>query len=311
MFSEDPTLERSFRGHKDAINSVVFNPNMKQLISGSQDSCLMIWNFKPQLRAFRFSEHTHIRSLSTQLPFRRLEGSSPRAQRIERFDYGRPTCCEVWSVGDELNVRCHRSKGRSSVIKAHNGGVRCVSFSPDSSSIMSASDDKTLKVDPVERAEIQADAEWAQQLGQVGEVQPPRELGGFRRQKQAKKFQGKIPAPDQNAEVSRVATSASSPDLVISQNRDVQKKFQQELNATAKDAAAAAAAAAAVSASSRAEDEQVFVQAQSHSAQVNEPAASQTCEQEALEEEGEQAPTPALAQALSVEDVLVNVRLVV
>jgi centriolar protein POC1 len=55
---EDPTLERSFRGHKDAVNSVAFNPNMKQLISGSQDGCLMIWNFKPQLRAFRFSDHT-------------------------------------------------------------------------------------------------------------------------------------------------------------------------------------------------------------------------------------------------------------
>jgi len=54
---EDPTLERSFRGHKDAVNSVAFNPNMKQLISGSQDGCLMIWNFKPQLRAFRFSDH--------------------------------------------------------------------------------------------------------------------------------------------------------------------------------------------------------------------------------------------------------------
>jgi len=57
MSGEDPTLERSFRGHKDAVNSVAFNPNMKQLISGSQDGCLMIWNFKPQLRAFRFSDH--------------------------------------------------------------------------------------------------------------------------------------------------------------------------------------------------------------------------------------------------------------
>ena len=55
--ADDPTLERSFRGHKDAVNSVAFNPNMKQLISGSQDGCLMIWNFKPQLRAFRFSDH--------------------------------------------------------------------------------------------------------------------------------------------------------------------------------------------------------------------------------------------------------------
>jgi centriolar protein POC1 len=54
---DDPTLERSFRGHKDAVTSVAFNHNMKQLISGSLDGCVMIWNFKPQLRAFRFAGH--------------------------------------------------------------------------------------------------------------------------------------------------------------------------------------------------------------------------------------------------------------
>ena len=54
---EDPTLERSFRGHKDAVTSIAFNHNMKQLISGSLDGCVMVWNFKPQLRAFRFAGH--------------------------------------------------------------------------------------------------------------------------------------------------------------------------------------------------------------------------------------------------------------
>lgn len=36
---------------------MVFNTNMKQLISGSLDSCVMVWNFKPQLRAYRFAGH--------------------------------------------------------------------------------------------------------------------------------------------------------------------------------------------------------------------------------------------------------------
>ena len=53
----DPALERSFRGHKDTINSVAFNPNMKQLVSGGEDACVMVWNFKMQLRAFRFVGH--------------------------------------------------------------------------------------------------------------------------------------------------------------------------------------------------------------------------------------------------------------
>lgn len=54
---EDPTLERSFRGHKDAVTSVCFNPNMRQLVSGGLDGFVMVWNFKPQLRAFRFQGH--------------------------------------------------------------------------------------------------------------------------------------------------------------------------------------------------------------------------------------------------------------
>jgi WD40 repeat protein len=54
---DDPTLERSFRGHRDAVTSVAFNTNLKQLISGSLDNCVMVWNFKPQLRAFRFAGH--------------------------------------------------------------------------------------------------------------------------------------------------------------------------------------------------------------------------------------------------------------
>ena len=54
---EDPTLERCFRGHKSTVSCVAFNPNMRQLVSGSLDCSLMVWNFKPQLRAFKFVGH--------------------------------------------------------------------------------------------------------------------------------------------------------------------------------------------------------------------------------------------------------------
>jgi centriolar protein POC1 len=57
MQPDDPSLERSFRGHKDAVTSVAFNSNLKQLVSGSLDSYVMVWNFKPQLRAYRFAGH--------------------------------------------------------------------------------------------------------------------------------------------------------------------------------------------------------------------------------------------------------------
>jgi centriolar protein POC1 len=68
----DPTLERSFKGHKAAATCVSFNPTAKQLVSGGAgqafhsninyiprflDNAVMVWNFKPQLRAFCFLGH--------------------------------------------------------------------------------------------------------------------------------------------------------------------------------------------------------------------------------------------------------------
>jgi centriolar protein POC1 len=53
----DPCLERTFRGHRSYVNTVSFSPNLKQLASGAGDNCIMLWNFKPQLRAFRFVGH--------------------------------------------------------------------------------------------------------------------------------------------------------------------------------------------------------------------------------------------------------------
>ena len=61
----DPVLERAFRGHTGAVNALVFNPNMRQLISGGEDGSLLVWHFKPSLRAYRFTGHK-VRAWQTQ-----------------------------------------------------------------------------------------------------------------------------------------------------------------------------------------------------------------------------------------------------
>jgi centriolar protein POC1 len=53
----DPSLKRSFKGHKDAVLKVAFNPNLKQVVSGSADGTVMVWNFKSSMRPFRFVGH--------------------------------------------------------------------------------------------------------------------------------------------------------------------------------------------------------------------------------------------------------------
>ncbi len=53
----DPAMKRSFKGHKDGVTSTCFNPNLRQVISGSLDGTVMVWNFKPMMRPFRFVGH--------------------------------------------------------------------------------------------------------------------------------------------------------------------------------------------------------------------------------------------------------------
>ncbi|KAJ3203926.1 POC1 centriolar protein A [Entophlyctis luteolus] len=54
---QDPSLDRTFRGHRDVITDLAFKPSMTQLASGSMDCSVMVWNFKPGMRAFRFVGH--------------------------------------------------------------------------------------------------------------------------------------------------------------------------------------------------------------------------------------------------------------
>lgn len=56
--STSPSLERSFRGHTGVVHSISFNPSLTQLASGGEDQLIYVWNFKPQLRAFKYTGHT-------------------------------------------------------------------------------------------------------------------------------------------------------------------------------------------------------------------------------------------------------------
>ncbi|KAJ1632591.1 WD40-repeat-containing domain protein [Pavlovales sp. CCMP2436] len=122
----DPSLERSFRGHRDTVTSVCFNPNMRQLVSGGMDSVVMCWNFKVQQRAFRFVGHKGPVFCVASSPTGNLIASGSRDK-----------CVRLWLP----TVR-----GECTVIKSHTGAVRSVDFSPDGQHLLSASDDKTIKV---------------------------------------------------------------------------------------------------------------------------------------------------------------------
>lgn len=128
---EDPTLERHFKGHKDAVTCTDFNPNRKQLASGSADKTLMIWNLAPKGRAFRFVGHQDAITSVQFSTFSNLVASSSKDKTVR-----------LWTP---------TMKGDSTVFKAHTAAVRSVAFSHEGHRMVTASDDKSVKVWSVQR----------------------------------------------------------------------------------------------------------------------------------------------------------------
>lgn len=48
-----PSLLKHFRGHRDAVLGLDFNPNLPQVASCGADEHITIWNYKQETRALR------------------------------------------------------------------------------------------------------------------------------------------------------------------------------------------------------------------------------------------------------------------
>ncbi|KAG1655248.1 POC1 centriolar A [Nymphon striatum] len=123
---DDPTLERHFKGHRGQVTCADFNPNMKQLVSGSLDSHVMVWNFKHDMRAFRYVGHNDAVLAVKFTPSGQYFASASRDKTVR-----------LW----QPNV-----KGDSTVYRAHTATVRSVDISHDNQKLLTSSDDKSIKV---------------------------------------------------------------------------------------------------------------------------------------------------------------------
>ena len=105
----DPSLKRSFKGHKDAVCKVAFNPNLKQVVSGSTDGTVMVWNFKQTMRPFRFVGHKgHVHDVKV----------NPAGNIIA-------SC----SADHTIRLWNNTVEGHSQVIKSHSAPVRTIALS--------------------------------------------------------------------------------------------------------------------------------------------------------------------------------------
>lgn len=124
--SEDPSLERCFKGHRDAATCVAWNAGVRQVVTGGGDGSVMVWHLAPRLRAFRFMGHQEAVLGLAYDPVNNLVASGSKDRTVR-----------LWRPSAE---------GRSTVLKAHAGAVRSVAFSASGALLATASDDKSIKL---------------------------------------------------------------------------------------------------------------------------------------------------------------------
>jgi centriolar protein POC1 len=143
----DPNLERTFRGHKSYITSVAFSPSLKQLASGSGDNSVMLWNFKPQLRAFKFIGHKVWTSLTDIRTPDALHNFLYITAALKKFIYYFQIVLVDWYIFVRyctLIICSSHSLLNPSIFP--KGVVTDVKFSPEGDVLASASKDKTVRI---------------------------------------------------------------------------------------------------------------------------------------------------------------------
>ena len=95
-------------------------------MSGSLDGSVVVWNFAPKLRAFRYIGHTDAVHSVAYDGVNNLVATASKDKTVR-----------LWTP---------TAAGRSTVIKAHTAAVRCCAFSQNGRMLATCSDDKTVKV---------------------------------------------------------------------------------------------------------------------------------------------------------------------
>eukprot|EP00703_Trepomonas_sp_PC1_P000896 JAP95710.1 WD domain, G-beta repeat-containing protein [Trepomonas sp. PC1] len=121
---EPPTLIQSFKTTNKPIRSIAFNNKQTQLCIGSDETSVLCWNLTPPIRSLKFIGHTAAVTSTCFGQSVLVTGSADQTVR-------------VWTP----NVR-----GDSIFKKAHSKPIRSVDISRDQRHILTASDDKSIKL---------------------------------------------------------------------------------------------------------------------------------------------------------------------
>ncbi|XP_063502624.1 POC1 centriolar protein homolog B isoform X11 [Pongo pygmaeus] len=148
--TEDPVLERYFKGHKAAITSLDLSPNGKQLATASWDTFLMLWNFKPHARAYRYVGHKDVVTSVQFSPHGNLLASASRDRTVRLWipDKFSPDGRLIVSCSEDKTIKIWDTTNKQCVNNFSDsvGFANFVDFNPSGTCIASAGSDQTVKV---------------------------------------------------------------------------------------------------------------------------------------------------------------------
>ena len=135
----EPELVNTLRSHKSAINSVVYSPDGKRIISGGEDCSIIFWNLQGEKadetgHCYRLMGHKGPVTCLSYAPNGRFFASASQDSTVNIWQLKMHSDSLVVPSEKAITYHCHTSP------------IRAVDISPDSSTFCTGSNDKTVKV---------------------------------------------------------------------------------------------------------------------------------------------------------------------
>lgn len=156
----------SFEGHFATVNALAFSRNSKFLISGGKDFMVMVWDAETATSLQKFSGHTDIVTAVCMDAGMRLVFSSSLDGTIRMYDMKEPLKSRTIKYDAPINDFILTPDNRfilaalqnGKIVKTdlmgkvlltltgHAGSVNCIDLSINKTTLVSGSDDKTIKI---------------------------------------------------------------------------------------------------------------------------------------------------------------------